>query len=117
MHITMSINNLHSLLSGKWFIEGAYAKSLLPSLSLVLQGEIKEQTKEDITTFISASTGKTIDASVVFSEDNTADYVSIISLKSNKNSLTILLFSSPFEVRNISTFLLSSSEISLLIKP
>ena len=78
----MSINNLHSLLSGKWFIEGAYAKSLLPSLSLVLQGEIKEQKKEDITTFISASTGKTIDASVIFSEDNTEDYVSIISLKS-----------------------------------
>lgn len=34
----MDISNLHSLFSGKWFIEESYGKSLLPSLSVILNG-------------------------------------------------------------------------------
>lgn len=80
----MSINNLHSILTGKFFIHEAYGKSLLPSLHLLLQGKLEtpEVKEASLVSYISASTGKPISADVIFSNNSQDDYVSIVNIKS-----------------------------------
>lgn len=79
----MSINNLHSLLSGKWFIEKAYANSLMPSLVTVLNGNsidfTEKESKEHVKIMAGASAG--INASSVNSNSSNESYVLIVSLK------------------------------------
>ena len=36
----MNLNNLHSLVGGRWFINESYGYSLLPSLYSILTGKI-----------------------------------------------------------------------------
>ncbi|PQB08013.1 hypothetical protein BST83_13265 [Polaribacter filamentus] len=78
----MSINNLHSLLSGKWFIEKAYASSLMPSLITILNGNTldfnKKESKEHLK--ISASSVN-VSNSNQNSNSSNESYVLIVSLK------------------------------------
>ena len=78
----MSINNLHSLLGGKWFIEKAYASSLMPYLTPIINGnslnitskESKEHSKVSIS-------GSNISDSNENTDSNDESYVLIVSLK------------------------------------
>jgi protease-4 len=79
----MSINNLHSLLNGRWFVEETYGRSLLPSLHGILKGnsfKVKEEDRKP-DSFITGRKASMVSASSFDSGDNHNDYVLVISLK------------------------------------
>lgn len=78
----MSINNLHSLLGGKWFIEKAYANSLMPALISILNGnkiDVKPNDKNLETSKVSLKS--TLVASSGSNNNSDESYVLIVSLK------------------------------------
>jgi len=79
----MSINNLHSLINGRWFIDEAYGRALLPSLHSILQGNSiavkKEDRKPDC--FIAMRGASPVSASSFDNSQNQNDYVLVIDLK------------------------------------
>jgi protease-4 len=82
----LSVNNLHSLINGKWFIHKPYGQALLPSLFSILEGKdltLKSPDRES-DFLISAKTSKStiVSAASYFSGENKADeYVAIVRLK------------------------------------
>jgi len=77
----MSIANLHSILSGRWFIHKEYGHALLPSLFSILNGkdmkvEAKDRKPEE---FIHTRTG--VFAAVNGNNSSEADYVLVTNLK------------------------------------
>lgn len=79
----MSINNLHSLLNGRWFIHESYGHSLLPSLNSILKGNSLKIEKQDIKSeaFVVPFGQSPIVASAFSNSDNNNDYVLVIDLK------------------------------------
>jgi protease IV len=79
----MSINNLHSLLNGRWFIHESYGHSLLPSLNSILKGNSLKIEKEDKKpeAFVIPVGKSPIVASAFSNSDNNNDYVLVIDLK------------------------------------
>lgn len=79
----MSINNLHSILNGRWFIHEPFGQSLLPSLNNILKGNSLKISKEDKKpeSFV-FQLGKTpIAASAFSNNENNNDYVLVLDLK------------------------------------
>lgn len=77
----MGINNLHSLLGGRWFIDEQYGQSLLPSLFSILQGNaLSVPTIKAPEAFISNKNG-TVAANNFDADANKDNYVLILSLK------------------------------------
>lgn len=79
----MSINNLHSLINGRWFIDEAYGRALLPSLHSILQGNSVAVKKEDRKpdAFIALRGASPVNASSFDNGKNQSDYVLVIDLK------------------------------------
>jgi len=81
----MTTTNLHSLLSGHWFINKKYSQSLLPSLYSVLSGNNNLTTTKEPTVeafiYNNKLGGSNISASDFNNEDNKDNYVLIVSLK------------------------------------
>jgi len=79
----MSINNLHSLLNGRWFIHESYGHSLLPSLNSILKGNSLKIEKEDKKpeAFVIPVGKSPIIASAFSNSDDNNDYVLVIDLK------------------------------------
>ncbi|PIF33004.1 protease-4 [Flavobacterium sp. 9] len=79
----MSINNLHSLLNGRWFIHEPYGHSLLPSLNSILKGNSIKIEKEDKKpeAFVIPLGKSPVVASTFSNSDNNNDYVLVIDLK------------------------------------
>lgn len=80
----MSVNNLHSLINGRWFIHEQYGHSLLPSLFSILEGkDVSIKTaKKETDVFVSLKNSNGIVANSSFdSSNNKVDYVAIINLK------------------------------------
>lgn len=79
----MSINNLHSLLNGRWFIHESYGHSLLPSLNNILKGNSLKIEKEDKKpeAFVIPFGKSPVVASAFSNSDNNNDYVLVIDLK------------------------------------
>jgi len=79
----MSINNLHSLLNGRWFIHESYGHSLLPSLNSILKGNTLKIEKEDKKpeAFVIPFGKSPVVASAFSNSDNNNDYVLVIDLK------------------------------------
>lgn len=79
----MSVNNLHSLLNGKWFIHEAYGKALLPSLFAMIDGKLRtpnpDAKKPAPKTY--GRTGRLIAANGNAGSGAKADYVLIMDLK------------------------------------
>lgn len=82
-HITMSINNLHSLITGRWFIEKDYGQALLPSLYSILNGKItfKTSDKPKPEAFVFGSNKALVAASNFDNETNKDNYVLVVSIK------------------------------------
>lgn len=81
-YYNMSINNLHSLLTGQWFIDKAYSQSLLPSLYAVLSNKTISVTTKDVPeTFIASQNSPLLATSSFDGEANNNDYVLMVSLK------------------------------------
>lgn len=82
----MSVNNLHSLITGKWFIHEPYGYSLLPSLFSIIEGKTItiDSSKKEPEVFISVKTGSSglIKANSFNNETNNDQYVAVINLKS-----------------------------------
>lgn len=76
----MSLNNLHSLINGKWFIEDAFAKSLLPSFFNVLEN--KSFHEKDVVDFSIKTSTSIINGASFNSNDNKESYVLVLNLKS-----------------------------------
>ncbi|WP_064967988.1 S49 family peptidase [Tenacibaculum ovolyticum] len=78
----MSINNLHSLLNGKWFIDQSYGQSLLPSLSLLLAGKPILKVDKVEESFLYDISSKTLSNASSFNplEDNN-EYVLMVGIK------------------------------------
>lgn len=79
----MNLNNLHSLITGRWFIDKAYSQSLLPSLYSILNGKLTFSAPEKPTpeAFIYSTNKSLITASSFDNETNKDNYVLVISLK------------------------------------
>ncbi|WP_289659488.1 S49 family peptidase [Flavobacterium panacagri] len=79
----MSINNLHSLLNGRWFIHEPFGQSLLPSLNTILKGNSIKINKEDIKpeSFVIQLGKSPVVASAFSNSDNNNDYVLVMDLK------------------------------------
>lgn len=80
----MSINNLHSLINGKWFIHEPYGKTLLPSLFSILEGRSIDKVSEENRPEYHFVTGKKlaiVSGASYNSSNSQNDYVAIISLK------------------------------------
>ncbi len=78
----MSINNLHSLLRGRWFIEEQYGQSLLPSLLTIVNGApLPVQVKKKPSAFVHGTSLGTVSANDFNSTDNSEEYVAIVPLK------------------------------------
>lgn len=81
----MNINNLQSLITGRWFIDKAYSKSLLPSLYSILSGKITFSTPStpvpEAFVYSSKLASSVISASDFNNENNKDNYVLVIALK------------------------------------
>ena len=79
----MSVQNLHSLLAGKWFIHEEHGKALLPSLHAIMNGSISmESDPAEIPDGDVAMSSKRIISSSSFAgESNNDEFVFVISLK------------------------------------
>lgn len=79
--LQMEVNNLHSLIGGRWFIDEQYGHSLLPSLFSILKGNsLTTPSNKAPEAFISSKSG--IIADNGFNQDSNKDnYVLILSLK------------------------------------
>ena len=79
----MNLNNLHSLITGRWFIDKAYSQSLLPSLYSILNGKLTFSTPDKPTpeTFIFSANKSLVSASSFDNETNKDNYVLVVSLK------------------------------------
>ncbi|MBC5835803.1 hypothetical protein G6N05_05335 [Flavobacterium sp. F372] len=81
----MSIKNIHSLISGKWFIHESYGYSLLPSLFSIIEGQNISITSDEIEpeVFVSSKKSKSnlIAADSFNNESNNDQYVAVINLK------------------------------------
>ncbi len=79
----MNLNNLHSLITGRWFIDKAYSQSLMPSLYSILNGKLTFSTPDKPTpeTFIFSGNKSLVSASSFDSETNKDNYALVISLK------------------------------------
>ena len=79
----MSINNLHSLINGRWFIHESYGQSLLPSLNNILKGNSLKIEKEDKKpeSFVVQLGKSPVVASTFSNSDNNNDYVLVMDLK------------------------------------
>ncbi|MRX40589.1 hypothetical protein GJU43_14975 [Flavobacterium sp. LC2016-23] len=79
----MSINNLHSLLNGRWFIHESYGHSLLPSLNSILKGNSLKIEKDDKKpeAFVIQFGKQPVAASSFGNTDNNNDYVLVMDLK------------------------------------
>jgi protease-4 len=79
----MSLNNLHSLITGRWFIDKAYSQALLPSLYAVLNGKRTFSTPDKPTpeSFIFSANKSLVSASSFDNETNKDNYVLVVSLK------------------------------------
>jgi len=74
----MSVNNLHSLLNGRYFIHEAYGKALLPSLAIILNGkDIADKDQQKKADHVMVKPG----AASGTSANNQNDYVLVLSLK------------------------------------
>lgn len=78
----MSINNLHSLLSGKWFIDSVYANSLMPALVTILNGNKLNVDNNSISKeFSFVDKQNNITAASTNNSSSNESYVLIVSLK------------------------------------
>ncbi|NKI28250.1 hypothetical protein HCG49_16980 [Arenibacter sp. 6A1] len=79
----MSINNLHSLLNGRWFIDEHYGQSLLPTLFTLLNGNqpLAVPSNKQPEAFVASATFGVVNASSFDASSNTDSYVAIIPLK------------------------------------
>lgn len=79
----MSINNLHSLINGRWFIDEAYGRSLLPSLHSILRGNTNSVKKEDRKpdAFILMRGASPQNAASFDNNQNAQDYILVIDMK------------------------------------
>jgi protease-4 len=79
----MNLNNLHSLITGRWFIDKAYSQSLLPSLYSILNGKLtfSAPTKPTPEAFIFSANKSLVSASSFDNETNKDNYVLVVSLK------------------------------------
>ena len=78
----MSVSNLHSLFSGKWFIDESYGKSLIPSLHAVLQGNTLSANNETAPFIFSASKKNMQPQAFLEGSSSDNEYVGIVSIKS-----------------------------------
>lgn len=79
----MSIKNLHSILNGKWFIEESYGRSLLPSLNLMLSGNIPEAKKSNKDNYIfSHKQAIALSSKTAKNNDFNEKYVLVLNIKS-----------------------------------
>ena len=78
----MNLNNLHSLVGGRWFINESYGHTLLPSLYSILSGKMPASNKED---FISeefiVQGSVSVSAQTFNNQTNKDGYVLVVSLK------------------------------------
>lgn len=79
----MNLNNLHSLITGHWFIDKTYSQSLLPSLYAVLSGKqsFSAPTNPIPEAFIFNGVATMPSASSFDNETNKDNYVLVLSLK------------------------------------
>lgn len=79
----MNLNNLHSLITGRWFIDKAYSQSLLPSLYSILNGKLTFSAPDKPTpeAFIFSANKSLVSASSFDNETNKDNYVLVVSLK------------------------------------
>lgn len=81
----MSVNNLHSLISSRWFIHGPYGRSLLPSLFAILNGKeiaIKPGGEQPPQAMVAGRTGPMVAAATAGTGNGQpAEYVLVISMK------------------------------------
>ena len=78
----MNLNNLHSLVGGRWFIDESYGHTLLPSLYSILSGKMPTSNKEDLNSeeFIIQGSAS-VSAQTFNNQTNTEGYVLVVSLK------------------------------------
>ena len=77
-----NLNNLHSLVGGRWFIDESYGHTLLPSLYSILSGKMPTSNKEDLNSeeFIIQGSAS-VSAQTFNNQTNTEGYVLVVSLK------------------------------------
>ena len=78
----MNLNNLHSLVGGRWFINESYGHTLLPSLYSILSGKMPASNKEDLKSeeFIVQGSAS-VSAQTFNNQTNKDGYVLVVSLK------------------------------------
>ena len=79
----MNLNNLHSLVGGRWFINLSYGYSLLPSLYSILTGKIIASNKNDLNpeVFIAQGSSPLMSSTAFEDKTNKDRYVLLVSLK------------------------------------
>lgn len=77
----MSVNNLQSLINGKWFIEQTHAKALLtPFFAILNKVQVEKQDTIDFSV-LTVQTNQQISGSSFTSSKNEEDYILIVDIK------------------------------------